>query len=72
MSRIDARSYYSQYHGHPISHLEVALEAMRGDQKAAIFLAGDSSLDNKYWFSQRAAACNGYERLLSPPQMKQE
>ena len=47
---IDSRAYYAQYHGHPIAHLEAALAAMRAAGKSAIFLAGDSSLDNKYWY----------------------
>jgi hypothetical protein len=27
---------------------------------------GDSSFDNKYWFTDTAPACNGYERALAP------
>jgi len=37
-----------------------------------IYLAGDSSLDNKYWLKGWQPACNGYEDVLSPPQMKQD
>jgi hypothetical protein len=37
-----------------------------------IWLAGDSSLDNKYWFSDSAQAVNGYETILRPPTMKQD
>eukprot|EP00041_Stephanoeca_diplocostata_P027741 m.770112 g.770112 ORF g.770112 m.770112 type:complete len:186 (-) comp23238_c3_seq18:95-652(-) len=32
------------------------------------YLAGDSSLDNKYWILQRTApAVNGFEEILQPP-----
>eukprot|EP00392_Amoebophrya_sp_AT5.2_P012171 g12266.t1 len=37
-----------------------------------IFLAGDSSLDNKFWLGGRAPAVNGYENVLYPPLMKQD
>ena len=37
---------------------------------SVIYLAGDSSLDNKFWFSQQAVALNGYENMLDPPTMK--
>eukprot|EP00656_Telonema_subtile_P025353 TRINITY_DN27439_c0_g1_i1.p1 TRINITY_DN27439_c0_g1~~TRINITY_DN27439_c0_g1_i1.p1 ORF type:complete len:334 (+),score=42.70 TRINITY_DN27439_c0_g1_i1:156-1157(+) len=70
-SHIDARTYYQEYHGHPVPHLETALGAMRAE-KQIIFLAGDSSLDNKFWFQDRAPACNGYEDILQPPVMKQD
>lgn len=33
-----------------------------------IYLAGDSSLDNKHWFHNRAAALNGYDLILDPPE----
>ena len=42
----------------------------REQGKSIIWLAGDSSLDNKYWFSDTADAVNGYEQVLSPPRMK--
>lgn len=37
-----------------------------------VFLAGDSSLDNKYWFREQARAVNGYESILNPPKSKQD
>jgi hypothetical protein len=68
---ISADSYYSTYHGHETNHLLIILEHMRSTSgKSIIFLAGDSSLDNKYWFNNRSAALNGYEQILRPPHMK--
>jgi len=37
---------------------------MRNKEKDIIFLAGDSSLDNKYWFHNSCALKNGYEEIL--------
>lgn len=67
---IRARDYYASYFGHDVSHLETVHEEQRRGGRAAIFLAGDSSLDNKYWFDETAPALNGYERILSPPTQK--
>ena len=46
-------------------------EQLRAQGKSLIFLAGDSSLDNKFWLQfcpppRRARALNGYERALRP------
>ncbi len=43
-------------------------------QAGCIFLAGDSSLDNKHWLQHepRVGAVNGYERILVPPRMVQD
>jgi hypothetical protein len=35
-----------------------------------IFLAGDSSLDNKYWLGSSARPLGGYERVLDGNMMK--
>jgi len=37
-----------------------------------IFLAGDSSLDNKHWFPNTNKSCNGYETILNPPKSKED
>ena len=61
--------FYSEYHGHTIDHLERLVE---DDHLPAgrncIYLVGDSTLDNKYWLNRKLEpACNGYEKVLSPP-----
>lgn len=41
--------------------------APNGDTQPLFFLAGDSSLDNKYWIRERAAPVGGYNDVLDPP-----
>ena len=72
-STINANSYYATYHGHEETYLaEVHSRLRRGSDKSCIWLAGDSSLDNKFWFRDNAFAVNGYEAILAPPRMKQD
>ena len=68
--QVDFLDFYAEYHGHAVAHLRRVLPTLRQGRRAAIFLAGDSSLDNKYWFDAHAPALNGYERALSPPEQK--
>ncbi|CAE8589397.1 unnamed protein product [Polarella glacialis] len=65
-------SFYDTYHGHEVDHLKIVHHELRRSHRSVIFLAGDSSLDNKYWLEERSPAVNGYERILSPAQMKQD
>ena len=65
-------SYYEPFYGHDVDHLALALSALRRRHDSVVFLAGDSSLDNKYWFSSWADAVNGYETVLEPPRMKRD
>lgn len=44
---MDAYKYYDTYHGHRVDHIEVVHRAMRPNHDRIIWLAGDSSLDNK-------------------------
>ena len=72
---VSADAYYSEYHGHLTPHLNRVHDALRrhGANTRIVFTAGDSSLDNKYWFGHSApAVANGYHRVLSPPVMKQD
>ena len=51
--------------------LEVVERQLRAQDKPnLIYFAGDSSLDNKFWFENRARATNGYEHILRPPESK--
>ena len=74
---VGARDYYSEYHGHHMNHLPRILSHLRETSgeaespRSVVFLAGDSSLDNKYWFgsikdTMTSPAVNGYEGILSP------
>lgn len=69
---VDHKAFYQTYHGHEPMHLQVAHTALRKNHQGLIFLAGDSSLDNKFWFRDTAPALNGYEDFLRPPLMKKD
>lgn len=72
MSRINSRLFYSEYHGHRIEHLQLLIESLKkhNPKKNFIYLAGDSSLDNKFWIrDDYMEAENGYESILDPPFM---
>jgi hypothetical protein len=77
-STISSVNYYAEYHGHRVTDLERiedGLRHMMSDTASAapmIFLAGDSSLDNKYWFHNSSEARNGMERLLTPPVARED
>ena len=66
--KVDYSNFYDNYHGHLVKDLSTVHEACRTTAGSHfVFLAGDSTLDNKFWFRNRSPACNGYERILSPP-----
>ena len=74
--RISAKEFYSNYHGHTVRHLKAFESAMRDRLRPkastrskqfrdAIWLAGDSSLDNKHWFPEdEAPAVNKMEMVI--------
>jgi len=66
------RQYYAPFYGHHVADLALTLAALRRRHDQVVFLAGDSSLDNKYWFNSWADAVNGYEEVLEPPAMKRD
>ncbi|GMH59221.1 hypothetical protein TrLO_g15038 [Triparma laevis f. longispina] len=72
------RNYYSEYHGHLVPDLSLVYQTLRSppspsssssSDQPLIWLAGDSSLDNKYWLREKAEAVGGYERVLEPSVM---
>eukprot|EP00996_Jenningsia_fusiforme_P001762 NODE_2624_length_1154_cov_67.771041_g2402_i0.p1 GENE.NODE_2624_length_1154_cov_67.771041_g2402_i0~~NODE_2624_length_1154_cov_67.771041_g2402_i0.p1 ORF type:complete len:348 (-),score=62.02 NODE_2624_length_1154_cov_67.771041_g2402_i0:109-1032(-) len=79
---IDAQSFYAEYHGHQLHQLATLHDHLRGAGKKIVWLAGDSSLDNKHWLftnpskpidarspgtnQYTAAAENGFEQILRP------
>ena len=73
LTKISARAFYGEYFGHPVRHLEQLLPELRASSDRLIWTAGDSTLDNKYWFSDRAPAVVGpYQRILEPAVSKQD
>ena len=73
--QIDAHRFFGEYHGHPAGDLQQALDhfkGTRGREAPVLWLAGDSSLDNKHWFEDTAAAINGWEDILTPPTVRKD
>jgi hypothetical protein len=73
---LSSAHYYGVYHGHDVTHLGRVFHKLVHSQRSlgkdvrVVWLAGDSSLDNKYWLDgpeSRVPACNGMERVLQPP-----
>ena len=71
VATVNSRAFYAEYHGHKVKHLEKILPALRSTSDSIIWLAGDSSLDNKYWFPTSQDAVPGaYAQVLRPPVSK--
>jgi len=67
-TKINASEFYSEYHGHKVQHLKVVYPRLREETGLGlIWTAGDSSLDNKYWFNDSKAAVGAYRDVLEPP-----
>lgn len=64
MEKIPRQSFYKEYYGHRVEHLEAVSSHLRSEGKAKILLAGDSSLDNKFWFPQSCVLKNGYQNII--------
>lgn len=69
---ISSKGFYDTYYGHNVDELEVLDGHLRSTGRSIIYLAGDSSADNKFWFSQKGKAINGYESILKPPSSKRD
>jgi hypothetical protein len=67
---VPAKRFYSEWHGHRVEHLEVLLPYLREASDSLIWTAGDSSLDNKYWFNDQKPAVGVYRDVLDPPASK--
>ena len=57
--KIDSVRFYNKWHGHNVSLLEKLLPYLRESSDSLIWTAGDSSLDNKYWYVRTYAIING-------------
>jgi hypothetical protein len=78
-SYVDASKFAGEYHGHRLSDLESVepflrqtVEGSEFPYRPIIWLAGDSSFDNKYWFTDQGKAVNGYESILKPKMMRKD
>ena len=72
MNQISFNKFYDEYHGHRYDDLNEILPSLKTGNRNCIYLAGDSSLDNKFWFNGTKDAVNGYQNLLIPPISKQD
>lgn len=85
--KVRASEYYFNYHGTRMEDLELTLRSLRGEGcKSFVWLAGDSSLDNKHWLFNgeksnasvmlrpdiAGDAVNGYQAFLEPPRMAKD
>ncbi len=64
--KISSVEFYSEYHGHKVEHLQKLLPHLRRSTGPLIWTAGDSSLDNKYWFGDKKEAVGAYREVLRP------
>lgn len=63
---LETKKYYSTYYGHSAIYLYHLSKL----NKPKIYLAGDSSLDNKFWIKDSwYNAVNEYKNILTPPEM---
>ncbi len=72
---INTNRYYSTYHGHLPGYLKKIRDHMieTNSNEKIVYLAGDSSLDNKYWISEtHTNAIGKYANILLPPYMKKD
>lgn len=71
---MDSSSFYNFYTGHSITHLQILYKIIKklAPQSKIVYLAGDSTLDNKFWILDQKSkkAINYYQLVLNPPQMK--
>ena len=80
VTKINPFTFYGQWKGHPISDLSAFHSLIKSERasKPVVYLAGDSSLDNKFWVP--SAGPRGeplpvdvpvvYESFLDPPRPK--
>jgi hypothetical protein len=72
---IPTRRFYNEWSGHTLPHLTRVFDGLRRQGKTSfVYLAGDSSLDNKAWllWDDKGQACNGYENVLDKPDVVQD
>lgn len=86
MCKIPITTFYSQFQGHPIDNISKLHTSLKSQGcKEFIFLAGDSSLDNKHWLFKTnnktrelsvlrskmniSPAINGFQNIMDPPFM---
>jgi len=71
---MDSYSFYNFYTGHSLTHLQILYNTIKklAPEAKIVYLAGDSSLDNKFWILDQKSkkAVNYYQLVINPPEMK--
>lgn len=70
LDKVSSSRFYGEYNGHRVEDLEILLPRLRSSSDSILWTAGDSSLDNKYWFHESAEAVGAYKEVLEPPRSK--
>jgi hypothetical protein len=65
--KVSSKTFYEEYSGHQVKHLKILYPLLRDASDSLIWTAGDSSLDNKYWFYDQQPAVGVYRDVLDPP-----
>ena len=65
--KISSSDFYGEYYGHKVKHLQALYPGLRQSCDSLIWTAGDSSLDNKYWFDDPRPSVGEYANILDPP-----
>lgn len=65
--KVKSSRFYNEYYGHKVRDLKVLYPVLRSHCQSLIWTAGDSSLDNKYWFNDPRPSVGPYSLVLDPP-----
>lgn len=67
LKKVRSSDFYGEFHGHRVKDLQCLHPALRKTSDSLIWTAGDSSLDNKYWFQDERPSVGAYANVLDPP-----
>lgn len=67
---VSPQRFYNQYHGHPTRDLAILHRHLHSQHKRIVWLAGDSSLDNKHWLGTLASKLFRNATLVVTPPVK--
>jgi hypothetical protein len=70
MSTVPSNGFCGEYHGHLVPHLTTLHASLRTETSGLVWLAGDSSLDNKHWIDRTVPAPARYADVLRPPRTR--
>jgi hypothetical protein len=71
MDLIPGYDFYGEYRGHLVEHLSIVHRHL--SDRPRVFLAGDSSLDSKFYQTEsKEPPINGYEQILTPTHCRRD